>query len=78
MYNYRIGTSIPCDGSYYKRINVEVGIELGMILSVEAEVNDGKINLDSVKSELKEKIIDIFDIDNKDKVLNNICIYTIQ
>ena len=33
---------------------------------------------DNLQEELREKIIDIFDIDGRDKVLNNICIYGIQ
>lgn len=34
--------------------------------------------MDDLKAEVHEKIIDIFDIDGRDKVLNNIRIYGVQ
>ena len=36
------------------------------------------VNKQDAEIQVKDKITDIFHIDGKDKVLNNVCIYAIQ
>ena len=78
MIECRRGDRIPIDGSTRENGTVEVGIEIGLMTKVEVKCKNGVVDSDSLQEELREKIIDIFDIDGRDKVLNNICIYGIQ
>lgn len=78
MIECRRGDRIPIDGSTRENVIVEVGVEIGLMTNVEVKCKNGVVDSDSLQEELREKIIDIFDIDGRDKVLNNICIYGIQ
>lgn len=68
--------------SYYgisqKNIKVEVGVEIGLIINLEVEHLKDKITKEDFKNQLIEKLTDIFHIDGKDKVLNNIFVYNVQ
>jgi hypothetical protein len=69
---------VPSDGTVYKKAIAEVGVEVGLMVNIEAKLTNNQIDSDYVEEQIKDKILDIFQIDNKDKVLNNICIYGIQ
>lgn len=82
-------TTIPMDtcrkgdralvkGSIIKKVQAEIGVEIGLITNVDVCIEDGIVNQEHLQEQLTEKVIDLFHIDNKDKVLNNICIYNIQ
>lgn len=38
----------------------------------------GTVDLNDLQEQVKEKVTDLLNIDGRDKVLNNICIYGIQ
>lgn len=78
MSECRRGTRVPVKGPIRREALVEVGAEVGFITSVEAKFTDGKVDLDDLKQQVTEKVSDILHIDGRDKVLNNVCIYTIQ
>lgn len=78
MNECRRGDRIPVDGSTQKKVTVEVGIEIGLMTKVNVKCKKDQIDMDNLKEEVHEKIIDIFDIDGRDKVLNNIRIYGVQ
>lgn len=78
MIECRRGDRIPVDGSTQKKVTVEVGIEIGLMTKVNVKCKKDQIDMDNLKAEVHEKIIDIFDIDGRDKVLNNIRIYGVQ
>ena len=78
MCECRQGKRVPNDGTIYKKATAEVGVEVGLFINVETKLTNNQINSDHVEEQVKDKILDIFQIDNKDKVLNNICIYSIQ
>ena len=78
MCECRQGKRVPSDGTVYKKATAEVGVEVGLFVNVEAKLTNNQIDSDYVEEQVKDKILDIFQIDNKDKVLNNICIYSIQ
>lgn len=78
MNECRRGDRIPVDGSTQKKVTVEVGIEIGLMTKVDVKCKEGKIDMNHLDTEVREKIIDIFDIDGRDKVLNNIRIYGVQ
>lgn len=78
MNECRLGQRIPKNGSTKKEVIVEVGIEIGLMTTAEVNYSDGKIDEENLKLQLGDKIKDIFDIDGRDKVLNNVCIYSIQ
>lgn len=54
-----------------KAYKVEVGVEIGTIINLDCSEKD-------IYKEIEEKVIDIFHIDNQDKILNNIHVYNIQ
>lgn len=54
-----------------KTYKVEVGVEIGTIINLECSEKD-------IYKEIEEKVIDVFHIDNQDKILNNIHVYNIQ
>lgn len=74
----RRGNRHAADGSSYKDALVEVGVEIGLMTIVESKFKDGKFDLEDLEERVKERVIDLFDIDDKDTVLNNICIYGVQ
>ena len=74
----RRGVRTACDGTTSKPVKVEIGVEIGTIINVEASYKDNVINERDLKAKVQEKVEDIFDIDGRDKVLNGICIYAIQ
>lgn len=74
----RRGVRTACDGTTSKSVKVEIGVEIGTIINVEASYKDNAINERDLKAKVQEKVEDIFDIDGRDKVLNGICIYAIQ
>jgi hypothetical protein len=78
MNECRQGSRFPVDGRILKNAKVEIGVEIGLIMDVEAACTKGDFDMDDVKVQVKEKVSDIFHTDNQDKVLNNICIYNIQ
>lgn len=74
----RKGDRALVKGSIIKNIQVEIGVEIGLITNVDVCIENGIINQEHLQEQLTEKVIDLFYIDDKDKVLNNICIYNIQ
>lgn len=73
MSDCRRGDRVPKNKSIVKNLKVEVGVEIGLIVNVKSE---------NTKAQIKEQVIDtvtdLFEIDNKDKVLNGICIYDVR
>ena len=73
MSDCRRGDRVPKNKSIVKNLKVEVGVEIGLIINVESE---------NIEAQIKEQIIDtvtdMFEIDNKDKVLNDIYIYDVR
>lgn len=74
----RRGARTAYDGTTPKPVKVEIGVEIGTIINVEASYKDNTINEQDLQAKVQEKVEDIFDIDGRDKVLNGICIYSIQ
>ena len=74
----RRGARTAHDGTTPKPVKVEIGVEIGTIINVEASYKDNTINERDLKAKVQERVEDIFDIDGRDKVLNGICIYSIQ
>ena len=73
MSDCRRGDRIPKNKSIVKNLKVEVGVEIGLIINVESENSE-----DQIKEQVIDTVIDMFEIDNKDRVLNGICIYNVQ
>ena len=73
MSDCRRGDRIPKNKSIVKNLKVEVGVEIGLIIKVESENSETQI-----KEQVIDTVIDMFEIDNKDKVLNGICIYDVR
>ena len=73
MSDCRRGDRIPKNKSIVKNLKVEVGVEIGLIINVESENSETQI-----KEQVIDTVMDMFEIDNKDKVLNGICIYDVQ
>ena len=73
MSDCRRGDRIPKNKSIVKNLKVEVGVEIGLIINVESENSETQI-----KEQVIDTVIDMFEIDNKDKVLNGVCIYNVQ
>jgi hypothetical protein len=45
---------------------------------VETKFKGDTVDLEDLEQQVKERVSDLFDIDGRDKVLNNVCIYAIQ
>jgi hypothetical protein len=73
MSDCRRGDRIPKNKSIVKNLKVEVGVEIGLIINVESENSEAQI-----KEQVIDTVVDMFEIDNKDRVLNGICIYNVQ
>lgn len=73
MSDCRRGDRIPKNKSIVKNLKVEVGVEIGLIINVESENSE-----DQIKEQVIDTVVDMFEIDNKDRVLNGICIYNVQ
>lgn len=73
MSDCRRGDRIPKNKSIVKNLKVEVGVEIGLIINVESENSETQI-----KEQVIDTVVDMFEIDNKDKVLNGVCIYNVQ
>lgn len=73
MSDCRRGDRIPKNKSIVKNLKVEVGVEIGLIINVESENSETQI-----KEQVIDTVVDMFEIDNKDRVLNGICIYNVQ
>lgn len=73
MSDCRRGDRIPKNKSIVKNLKVEVGVEIGLIINIESENSETQI-----KEQVLDTITDMFEIDNKDRVLNGICIYNVQ
>lgn len=78
MNECRRGTRHSVDGTGYKDTLVEVGVEVGLMTIVNVKHKNGTIDQDDLQEQVKERVIDLLNIDGRDKVLNNICIYGIQ
>ena len=78
MNECRRGTRHSVDGTGYKDTLVEVGVEVGLMTIVNVKHKCGTIDQDDLQEQVKERVIDLLNIDGRDKVLNNICIYGIQ
>lgn len=74
----RRGNRIPIKGSIRKNTLVEVGAEVGFITNVEVKFNNGIIDEQDLHQQVREKVADVLDIDGRDKVLTDVCIYAIQ
>lgn len=73
MSDCRRGDRIPKNKSIVKNLKVEVGVEIGLIVNVESENSEAQI-----KEQVIDTVTDMFEIDNKDRVLNGVCIYNVQ
>lgn len=73
MSDCRRGDRIPKNKSIVKNLKVEVGVEIGLIVNIESENTEAQI-----KEQVIDTVTDLFEIDNKDKVLNGICIYDVR
>lgn len=78
MNECRRGTRHSVNGSGYKDTLVEVGVEVGLMTIVNVKHKGDTVDLDDLQEQVKERVIDLLNIDGRDKVLNNICIYGIQ
>lgn len=78
MNECRRGTRRSVDGTGYKDTLVEVGVEVGLMTIVNVKHKSGIIDHDDLQEQVKERVTDLLNIDGRDKVLNNICIYGIQ
>ena len=78
MSDCRQGMRVRADGLVRKNVKVEVGVEIGLMVNVETEPVGDEINKEDVEVQVREKVEDIFQIDGRDKVLTNVCIYNIQ
>lgn len=78
MNECRRGTRRSVNGTGYKDTLVEVGVEVGLMTIVNVKHKGGTIDQDDLQEQVKERVIDLLNIDGRDKVLNNICIYGIQ
>lgn len=78
MNECRRGTRRSVDGTGYKDTLVEVGVEVGLMTIVNVKHKGGIIDHDDLQEQVKERVTDLLNIDGRDKVLNNICIYGIQ
>ena len=78
MSDCRQGARTPINGKIRKDAKVEVGVEIGMIMNIEAMCVNGEFDKDDVEAQVKEKVSDIFHTNGRDKVLNNIHVYNIQ
>ena len=73
MSDCRRGDRIPKNKSIVKNLKVEVGVEIGLIINVESENSETQI-----KEQVVDTVTDMFELDNKDRILNGICIYNVQ
>lgn len=73
MSDCRRGDRIPKNKSIVKNLKVEVGVEIGLIVNIESENTEAQI-----KEQVIDTVTDLFEIDNKDKVLNGIYIYDVR
>lgn len=78
MNECRRGIRHSVDGTGYKDTLVEVGVEVGLMTIVNVKHKSGIIDHDDLQEQVKERVTDLLNIDGRDKVLNNICIYGIQ
>ena len=78
MCDVRRGTRVALDGRTIQKVTAEVGVEIGLMVNIEVTCFGDKIDKEDAETQIREKIIDIFNIDNRDKVLNNMTIYSIQ
>lgn len=78
MGDCRQGARTPINGKVRKDAKVEVGVEIGMILNIEALSVNGEFDKNDIEIQVKEKVSDIFHTNGRDKVLNNIHVYNIQ
>lgn len=78
MNDCRRGARHSVDGTGYKDTLVEVGVEVGLMTIVNVKHKSGIIDHDDLQEQVKERVTDLLNIDGRDKVLNNICIYGIQ
>jgi hypothetical protein len=74
----RKGDRALLKGSIIKNVQVEIGVEIGLITNVDVKQDEENIDQKDLQTQLTEKVTDLFHIDGKDKVLNNICIYNIK
>jgi hypothetical protein len=74
----RKGDRALLKGSIIKNVQVEIGVEIGLITNVDVKHDEENIDQKDLQTQLTEKVTDLFHIDGKDKILNNICIYNIK
>lgn len=58
------------------QLTAEIGVEIGLMVTID-KPKDG-INSPEIQKQIQDKVEEIFNIDGRDKVLNGICIYSIQ
>lgn len=78
MSECRRGDRVRADGVVQKNAIVEVGVEVGMIINVEANCKGKSFDMKDLQEQTQDKVIDLLQIDGRDKVLNNVCIYAVQ
>lgn len=76
--NCRRGKRTPIDGTTYKNVKVEVGAEIGLMLNAKAKYINGKLDIDYIESQVKDKLLDILYDGTKDVTINNSIIYSLQ
>lgn len=78
MNECRQGARHAADGTHYRDTLVEVGVEVGLMTVVNTKFNKDCVDMRDLEEQIKERVSDLLDIDGRDKVLNNVCIYAIQ
>lgn len=78
MQESRRGARIPASGVIQKQATAEVGVEIGLMVNIDTEQKEGQINMEDAYDKVLDKVNDIFEIDNRDKVLNKVILYAVQ
>jgi len=78
MSEYRQGRRKAKHTSTYINTKVEIGVEIGLIINSEIKQSKDIIDENYIISQIKDYVIDLFNIDNKNRILNSIKIYNIQ
>ena len=74
MSDCRQGKRISVNGIIYKNIPIEIKAELSILTNIEA-IYQQEMIINDIESQAKSKIIDMFDLNNIDKKLNNIQVF---
>lgn len=79
MNNYPSGAAndprAPYNESLKKQVKVEVSIDLGTMVDVEVNCEDGYVDEEDLYWEVRQELIKKYNIDNNDTILDNINIW---